>query len=167
MHSTILGIDPGYGRMGWAVGSFVRGRWEKVSYGLITTSAELSLPKRYQRLAEELHSIIANHAPDAAALESLFFSKNRTTALKVSEARGVILHTCMDAGMRIFEYTPQQVKQTVTGYGKADKQSVEKMVRQELKLGSERIIDDTIDALAIMITCAAQSKIQRAIAQQS
>lgn len=167
MRNTILGIDPGYGRMGWAVGIRVSGKWEKLAYGLITTPAELSLPERYQRLAQELRAIISEYAPDTAALESLFFSKNRTTALKVSEARGVILQTCLDLKVPVFECTPQQVKQAVTGYGKADKRSVEKMVRQELKLGTQRLVDDTIDALAIMMTCAAQIQFQRAIAQQS
>lgn len=149
---TILGIDPGYDRLGWAVGTPKGREWQSLHYGTIHTNAQQSLPERYADLAQQLRALIQTHQPAVVAIESLFFAKNQKTALKVSEARGVILQTCLAEGLRVQEFTPPQVKQALTGYGRADKKGVEKMVRMELKLGSQPIGDDAIDALAVMLT---------------
>ena len=159
MSKTILGIDPGYDRLGWAVGTPQGDNWQKVAYGCIETDSRNTLIERYQALSNELEAIIKTHQATVVAIESLFFFKNQKTALKVSEARGVIIKTCLDQGLEIAEFTPLQIKQAVTGYGRADKKSVEKMVRMQLSLGQRKIIDDAIDALGIMLTYKAQHKL--------
>ncbi|HEX9817920.1 MAG TPA: crossover junction endodeoxyribonuclease RuvC [Patescibacteria group bacterium] len=160
--TVILGIDPGYDRVGWAVGE-VRGQtWLTIHHGCLKTSKAQTLFERYRQIAQELSAIIKTHQPTILAIESLFFFKNQKTALKVSEARGVIINTCLNHDLDIAEFTPLQIKQAVTGYGRADKNSVEKMLRLELKLTEHKIIDDTIDALAVMMTYQAQSKFLRA-----
>lgn len=154
----ILGIDPGYDRMGWAVGTVRGQQWQSLHYGVIQTSSKSPLTERYKILAHDLTAIIKTHSPGVAVIESLFFFKNQKTAMKVSEARGVIIKTCLAEGLKIAEFTPLQIKQAVTGYGRADKKSVEKMIRLQLKLGDRKIMDDAIDALAIMLTYQVQSK---------
>lgn len=155
----ILGLDPGYDRLGWAVGTPTGQQWPSLQYGLIQTPKSTSQANRYQQLANELSDIIKRFQPKIAAIEQLFFAKNRSSALKVSEARGVILKVCSDHGLKIVEFAPNQIKQAVTGYGRADKKSVEKMVRLQMKLPNQPIGDDTIDALAAMLTCQAHRKI--------
>jgi crossover junction endodeoxyribonuclease RuvC len=149
---VILGIDPGYDRVGWAVGSKQGQQWLSINYGLIQTDKTTPLTERYRTLAAQLTVIIKTHQPTVAVIESLFFFKNQKTALKVSEARGVIIKTCLGAGLKIAEFTPLQIKQAVTGYGRADKTSMEKMIRLQLKLTTSKIGDDVIDALAAMLT---------------
>ncbi|MBT4124741.1 MAG: crossover junction endodeoxyribonuclease RuvC [Candidatus Pacebacteria bacterium] len=158
-NAPLLGIDPGYDRLGWAVGTPVGNNWENLIYGCIETPKEMKLFDRYKILNIELKKIIKLYKPETAIIESLFFFKNQKTALKVSEARGVILSTCFSKNMKLFEFTPLQIKQAVTGYGRADKKAVEKMVRLQLKLGSQKIIDDAIDALAVMMTYQTQRKL--------
>lgn len=155
----ILGIDPGYDRLGWAVGATNGQHWTQLHYGCIETPKQTALFDRYKLLQEELSQIISQYQPEVAVIESLFFFKNQKTALKVSEARGVILSTCFTAGLQLHEFTPLQIKQAVTGYGRADKKSLEKMVRLQLNLPKEKIIDDAIDALAVMMTYQAQRKL--------
>ena len=148
----ILGLDPGYDRLGWAVGDKKNNKWKNLHYGCIQTNKKQPLLKRYHQLDFKLNDIIRDYHPYQAAVETLFFSKNRKTALAVSEARGVILSCLIRNNLEIYEYGPGQIKQTVTGYGQADKKAVEKMVRMELSLPKEPIIDDAIDALGVMIT---------------
>lgn len=148
----ILGLDPGYDRLGWAIGEKIKNKWQNLHYACIQTNKNESLLKRYSQLDTELQKIILKHKPDHAAIETLFFSKNRKTALTVSESRGVVLSCLIRNNLEIYEYHPGQIKQTITGYGKADKKAVEKMVRMELSLSTKPIIDDAIDALGIMIT---------------
>ena len=155
----ILGIDPGYDRMGWGIGTPKGNSWTNLHHGCIQTPKDMKLFDRYQLLQEELDKIIKIHQPKIAAIESLFFFKNQKTALKVSEARGVILSTCFTNGLKLYEFTPLQIKQAATGYGRADEKSVEKMVRLQLNLTKEKIIDDAIDALAVMMTYQAQHKL--------
>jgi crossover junction endodeoxyribonuclease RuvC len=156
---TILGIDPGYDRLGWAIGTAQGRNWRDIHHGVIQTSSQESLVNRYQVLDNELTKIIKTHQPTVAAIESLFFFKNQKTALKVSEARGVIISACLRQKLTIEEFTPLQIKQAVTGYGRADKKAVEKMVRMQLKLEKQPIIDDVIDALAVMLTYKVQNKL--------
>ncbi|MFH2118349.1 MAG: crossover junction endodeoxyribonuclease RuvC [Candidatus Paceibacterota bacterium] len=159
---TILGIDPGYDRMGWAVGTAQAQNWSHLFHGCIETSKDLPLIERYRIINRELKEIIQQHRPSVAVIESLFFFKNQKTALKVSEARGVIINTCLNQNLKIAEFTPLQIKQAVTGYGRADKASVDKMVRLQLKLTDQKIIDDAMDALAVMMTYQTQMKLLKA-----
>lgn len=161
---VILGLDPGYDRLGWAVGTLKGQQWQHLEYGLIQTDATRSIHERYQQLATQLTGIIAAYSPQVAAIESLFFAKNRKTALQVSEARGIIVHTCLTHQLEIIELTPQQIKLAVTGYGRADKKSVEKMVRLQLKLGARKVKDDTIDALAVMLAGSAPHLLKNQVA---
>lgn len=159
MPPLILGIDPGYDRIGWAIGQKLDEEWKLSAFDCIRTSRQSTIIDRYYQLGEELSAIIKQHRPDQAALESLFFFKNQKTVMKVSEARGVMIDRLLQKKIKIFEYTPLQIKQAVTGYGRADKQAVEKMVRLELNLTKKDIIDDTLDALAVMMTHQANHKL--------
>lgn len=146
----IIGIDPGYDRIGLAIGHKVGSAWQLPDYRCLQTDKTHTLFERYQQIATELEQLITTHRVQEAAIESLFWFKNQSTALDVSEARGVIIATLLRQHIQISEYTPLQIKQAVTGYGRSDKQAVAKMVRLELGL-TGTIIDDTIDALAALI----------------
>ncbi len=148
----IIGIDPGFDRVGWGVLSCHHRQFEVLAYGCIQTNHQSDIFARYQQIMTEIDKILAAHQPTAAAIESLFFAKNQKTALRVSEARGLIISHLLTAGCQVVEYTPQAVKIAVTGYGRADKQAVEKMIRSELKLDQLSLIDDTLDALAVAVT---------------
>ena len=161
--SRTLAIDPGYDRLGWAVGEkdLARGpsraanaRNDRVlEYGLITTKREEDHYHRYWNIDEELTAIVKKWQPRWIVLEKLFLQKNQKTVMGVSEVRGVIMSVGFRHGLELVEFTPPQVKQAVTGYGRAEKGAVEKMVRLELNLDPKvKIIDDTIDALAILLT---------------
>ena len=147
----ILAIDPGYDRIGWAVGTKWKAKVQIIDYGCIQTTKTDDMMTRYRQINYELQEIVNNHRPVKAIIESLFFFKNQKTALKVSEARGVIISCLLRNGVEIKELTPLQIKSAVTGYGRADKKSVEKMVRMELKLENIDIIDDAIDALGMLM----------------
>lgn len=155
----IIAIDPGYDRVGWSVGTKTGAQLTVVEYGIIQTQKSASIFERYHQIETELEAIVSRHQPDEAALETLFFSKNQTTAMRVAEARGLILATLIRRDIHCFEYGPGQIKQAVTGYGKADKKAIEKMVRLQLKLPTAKLVDDTLDALAILLTHASQLKI--------
>lgn len=150
----ILGIDPGYDRLGWAIGRGLNQTPQILAYGCLQTKSGDSLSQRYLSLDKQLTQILEKWQPTQLAIETLFFSKNKTTALKVSESRGVVLSCCARHGLKIFEYHPNQIKLAAAGHGHADKRAVEKMVRLQLKLKNEKIIDDAIDALAIVLTHA-------------
>ncbi len=156
----IIGIDPGYDRVGVAVGQKNSKNWQLLTYKCIQTDKKAKLFDRYAQIAAELEELVTKHQVTEAGIESLFFFKNKSTALDVSEARGVIIATLMRQKIKIAEYTPLQIKQSLTGYGRADKKAVEKMVRMELTLEG-KIIDDTIDALAIMICHECSRKLQK------
>lgn len=146
----IIGIDPGYDRVGLAIGQKDGQSWQIMAHACIQTDKKTHLFARYAQIAEELEKLILKYKVTEAGIESLFWFKNKSTALDVSEARGIIIATLLRQGIKISEYTPLQIKQSLTGYGRADKKAVEKMVRMELAL-EDKIIDDTIDALATMI----------------
>ncbi|MBP3308879.1 MAG: crossover junction endodeoxyribonuclease RuvC [Clostridia bacterium] len=152
----ILGIDPGLAIVGWAVLEAVRGNTRPIAYGAITTPAHTDIEKRLVMIEEDLAEIIEKYKPEEVAIEELFFNTNSTTAIAVAEARGVILLTAHKAGVRIYEYTPLQVKSAVVGYGKAEKHQVIAMVTSILKLPKPPKPDDTADAVAIAL-CHAQS----------
>lgn len=147
----VLGIDPGFGRVGYGVIQFVRNKYHVLEYGCITTEANSDFPKRLQKIEKDLEDIISRYKIDAASIEELYFNTNSKTAIKVAEARGVILNTLVRNEIDIFEYTPLQAKLAIVGYGRADKVQVKKMVQQFLGLEKMPKLDDTTDALAIAI----------------
>ena len=147
----ILGIDPGLAIVGWAVIDSDRGRLSPVAYGAITTPAHTPVEFRLNMIKIDLETIIDKYQPDEMAIEELFFNTNITTGIAVAEARGVILCTAYEKGLKISEYTPLQVKQSVVGYGKAEKHQVIAMVTSILKLKNPPKPDDTADAVAIAI----------------
>lgn len=155
----ILGIDPGFGRMGFGVIEERKGNWVCLDYGCIETSADSSFVERLVIIHEELKKIIDKYQIQRAAVEDLFFAKNAKTAIKVGQARGAILLTLHQAGIPIDEFTPLQVKQSVVGYGKAEKMQIQKMVMMILGIKAKKIQDDAADALAIALTCASNIKL--------
>lgn len=148
----ILGIDPGYGRIGWGVIEGDKNSWKLVASGCLETKASTPFLKRLQELRNHLQQVIKKYKPDKAGVEQLFFAKNAKTAMDVGQARGVILVTLFDAGLPIIEATPMQVKQSVVGYGKADKLQIQHMVALQLGLKNKKMQDDMADALAIALT---------------
>ncbi len=149
----ILGIDPGTAKIGFGVINKTR-ELKLIEYGCIQTPKNLKDSQRLIKLHEQLQKIIKKHKPDMVAVEDLFFFKNLKTAISVSQARGVILLTAAKLKVPISEYTPLQIKQAVTGYGRAEKKQVQKMVKMILNLKKIPKPDDAADALAAAICCA-------------
>lgn len=149
----IIGIDPGTGILGFGVIDVLKGGATKmVTAGVVTTPAHTPLDERLEDIFDSLTEIIAETSPDVMSIEKLFFAQNVTTAMSVSHARGVAMLTGRKARIPIAEYTPLQIKQTLTGYGKADKKQVQEMVKLHLKLSQIPKPDDAADALAAAIT---------------
>lgn len=147
--TRILGIDPGYGRLGYAVIDVVKGKPKAVTYGVITTPARTSMPDRLLEIAADVRSVIAKYEPTRLVIEELFFAKSTTTALKVAEVRGVIFLLAAESGLEVVEVKPNAVKLALTGYGKADKRQMQDMVKVVFDLKKAPKIDDAADALAI------------------
>lgn len=156
----IIGIDPGTATIGWGIIEERSGNATPVAYGHISTHKDLSPARRLSLLADELEAILRLHAPEEAAVEELFFSNNAKTAISVAQARGVILLTLERFGVIIDGYTPNQVKQALTGYGSADKRQMQFMTKNVLRLPDIPKPDDTADALAIAL-CHAFSRKSR------
>lgn len=151
--TLVLGIDPGTATTGYGLVRDQRdGSLQAVDYGVIVTPKDLPMPQRLVLLHNELQTLIARHQPDTAGLEKLFFQKNITTAISVGQARGVILLALAQAGLDVGEYTPNEIKQAVSGYGAAGKKQMQEMVRVLLALPNTPQPDDAADALAIAIT---------------
>lgn len=144
----ILGIDPGTGICGFGV---IEGK-KMIDCGVISTPPRTPLPDRLLDIYESMHEVIKQNQPDVVSIEKLFFSKNITTGITVAEARGVILLVCKQHNLPTFEYTPNEIKKVLTGYGSADKKQVQEMVRLHLKLEQVPKPDDAADALAAAIT---------------
>ena len=157
----IVGIDPGTATTGYGVVEETAGHLTLVCYGTICTPSNRQMPLRLLELHSQLMDLLALHAPDTAAVESLFFQKNVRTALSVGQARGVALLAIAERSVPVSEYTPLQVKQAVTGYGGAEKRQVQIMVRTLLGLADEPKPDDAADALAVAICHAHAYKILR------
>ncbi len=148
-----IGIDPGTATTGYGLVRLEEdGALTAVAFGTILTSKESSLQARLSELYDQLQEVLRKYKPDTAAVEKLFFQKNTTTAMAVGQARGVVLLALNQAGVDLSEYTPNEVKQAVAGYGSADKHQVQEMVRVLLGLDSIPKPDDAADALAIAIT---------------
>ena len=148
----ILGIDPGYATVGYGVVDIQGGRYHSVEHGAIVTRPEDDFPRRLEIIFDAAYSVMQKYRPQALSLEKLFFANNKTTAIGVAEARGVILLAARKAGVPVYEYTPMHVQQAVTGYAGAPKPQVQEMVRRLLCLQSVPKPDDTADALAMAIT---------------
>ena len=152
----ILGIDPGYAIVGYGAVRYECNQFKPIEYGAVTTPAGMEFTSRLEMIYDGITDILSRLKPDAMSVEKLFFNTNTTTAIDVAEARGVILLAGKKACVPVFEYTPLQVKQAVTGYGKADKKQVMEMTKMLLKLEKVPKPDDTADALAMAI-CHAHS----------
>ncbi|HTK39452.1 MAG TPA: crossover junction endodeoxyribonuclease RuvC [Patescibacteria group bacterium] len=150
----IIGIDPGTGILGFGVIDARGAKTQLVEAGVIRTPAHTPLPDRLEEIYNGLTEIIASTKPEVMAIEKLFFAQNVTTAMSVAHARGVAMLTAKQASLYIEEYTPLQIKQTMTGYGRADKKQVQEMVRMQLGLTEVPKPDDCADALAAAIMCA-------------
>jgi len=153
---VILGIDPGYAIVGAGVVNYIGNKFELLEACAVTTKAGTEFTKRLNSIYDGVEQLITAHKPAAMAIEKLFFNTNTTTAIDVAQARGVILLAAARHSVPVFEYTPLQVKQSVTGYGRADKKQVQEMVRLLLNLSACPKPDDVADALAIAI-CHAHS----------
>lgn len=152
----VLGIDPGTATTGFGVVDFVGGKPVFVDAGVITTKPDTVMSKRLDIIYKELGEIIAELKPDCVGMELLYFATNVTTAMTVAQARGVAMLAVEQAGLELGEYTPLQIKQAITGYGKADKKQMQEMVKMLLGLNAVPKPDDAADGLAIAITHAHQ-----------
>jgi len=146
---TIVGVDPGYGILGYGVLEKEGNKIKYVTHGVITTKKEIEIPERLGYIYSEFVKILDEFSPDVCAMERLFFYKNAKTAIHVGEARGVILLAISQKNIPLKEFTPYQVKNNVTGYGKANKMQVQKMMKILLNLNEIPKPDDAADALAV------------------
>ncbi len=147
----ILGIDPGYAIVGFGIIEAKNGYYRALNYGAVKTPAGIEFGMRLKKIYDAMGELISADRPEAAAVEKLYFSSNKTTAIGVAEARGVILLALAQAEIPLYEYTPMQVKQAVTGYGKAEKFQVQEMTRRLLRLPEIPKPDDTADALGLAV----------------
>jgi len=152
----IIGIDPGYATVGWGVVDYRGASFKAVAYGAIITAPELPFERRLEEIFDQLGLLFEQHAPGEMGIEKLYFAKNVTTGIDVAGARGVVLLQARKYRLSIGEYTPMQVKQSVVGYGKAEKNQVMQMTKTMLALPALPKPDDTADALAVAI-CHAHS----------
>ena len=155
---TILGVDPGYAILGWGIIEYRSSIHRLVAYGTVETDKDMPMPLRLKEIYTGLTALIEKYRPDTCAIEELFFNSNQKTAIKVGEARGAAIVACAEAGLEVFEYTPLQIKQALTGYGRADKSQMQEMVRQILGLERAPRPDDAADAVAAAI-CHANSSV--------
>lgn len=151
----ILGIDPGYDRIGVAIIEKDGSNETLVYSDCFQTPKDLEVSERINLFITELTKLFTEHAIEEFAIENLFFNQNKTTAMRVAEARGAMISTAKQSGLIVAEYTPLQIKQAVTGYGKADKNQVHTMIKQLVKLDDRKYIDDEIDAIAVALTHSA------------
>ena len=154
----ILGIDPGFAITGYSIIDYIGNKFYLRTSGAILTEAKTSFPLRLEKINKELAEIIENYNPDAMSIEELFFNNNAKTAINVAQARGVILVTARMHNLDIFEYTPLKVKQAVTGYGRADKIQVQRMVKMILNEEKLPKLDDVTDSMAMAICHAHSAK---------
>ena len=148
----VLGIDPGYALMGWGVVETQGSRMKLINYGCVETKAGVPMQNRLRTLQLGVRDLLRIYKPDDVAFEELFFARNVTTALMVGAARGAAIIAAAEYTENLYEYTPMQIKQAVTGYGKADKRQVQQMVKLLLNLDQVPRPDDAADAIACAIT---------------
>ncbi len=158
----VLGIDPGTAITGYGVvQEHDDGALEAIAYGVVRTPARHPMAERLQMLYEQISALIHEHQPDAAAVETLYFGRNVTTAITVAQGRGVVLLALAQAGVPIHEYKPAEIKQAIAGYGNADKSQVQEMIRRLLALESIPKPDDAADGLGVAITYLNSSRFER------
>lgn len=155
----ILGIDPGYAIVGIGVLEYKGNKFRPIEYNAITTHASMATSLRLRKIKEEINEYLYKYKPDAVAIEELFFNSNAKTAIAVAQARGVLVAEVADKEIPIYEYTPLQIKQAVTGYGRAEKGQIQQMVKMLLNLNAIPKPDDAADALAVAICHAHSSHI--------
>ncbi len=153
---VILGFDPGLATLGYGAIESVNGQNKVIDYGVILTPKQENLANRLLMIEDSLKKVLEKFKPDEIAVEELFFAKNVTTGINVAHARGIILLTATKFCGKLFEYTPLQIKQALTGYGRADKNQIQQMVKTFLRLKSVPKPDDAADALAVAL-CHAQT----------
>lgn len=166
----VLGIDPGYAIVGCGAVNYERGKFSLIDMRAITTPPKMPFEKRLESIYDDMCALIEETKPDSMAIEELFFSQNKTTGIYVAQARGVILLAAAKYGVEPFEYNPMQVKQSVVGYGKAEKAQVMEMTKKLLNLKERPKPDDVADALAIAIChshSASVSMLRRAVLNDS
>lgn len=155
----VLAIDPGYDRLGIAI--IEKNKKEVLIFSeCFQTNKDKNINERMMLIGQRVRDVISLYKPNALAIEDLFFAKNTKTALKVSESRGVVIFQATDAGLDIFEYTPNQIKVAATGYGKSTKKEVHTMVERLIDIGNEKKMDDEVDAIAIGLTFFASYRLQ-------
>ena len=147
----ILGIDPGYAIVGYGVLEYKNNHFSVIDYGAITTDAGMPFNRRLEHIYDEMTELFNKYRPDAMSIEKLFYNSNAKTVIDVSQARGVIMLAAQKNKVPAFEYTPLQVKQSVVGYGRAEKKQVQEMIKRILFLEKVPKPDDTADALAMAI----------------
>ena len=151
----ILGIDPGIGICGFGlIETTSRAGARALDFGAVTTTVDAPLPARLKELYDSLSEVFEETKPEMVAVEKLFFAKNITTGIAVAEARGIVLLVAEQHGLSVYEYTPNEIKKSLTGYGAATKTQIEEMVRVHLGLEHKPKPDDAADALAVAITCS-------------
>lgn len=163
----VLGIDPGTALCGYGLVRSENDEFSLTAYGAVSTPANSPLPSRLHQIYDSLSKMVAQHKPDAAAVEKLFFAKNARTALAVGHARGVALLVAAQANLPVYEYTPNEIKQAIVGYGGADKHQVQQMVRVLLRLDFVPEPDDAADAIAIAICHLQTAHLREMIENQS
>lgn len=156
---VIIGVDPGYAIVGIGAIELKGSKFRTLDYGAITTEAGEKTTSRLRQIYNGMTFYLNKYKPDCVSIEELFFNSNKTTAIKVAQARGVILLAATNAGIPVYEYTPLQVKQSVTGYGRADKTQVQTMIKMLLHLDKIPKPDDAADALALAICHANSSRL--------
>lgn len=147
----ILGLDPGLAILGFGIIDEEGNKLKLVDYGIINSEPDITFPERLKLLYDDLDFLINRYKPDIVAVEELFYNRNATTAIKVAQARGVQVLCCQQHDLPLYEFTPLQVKQTITGYGRADKKQVQLMVKNLLNMDQMPQPDDAADAIAIAI----------------
>ncbi len=156
----ILGIDPGLATIGYGIIDVENSKSKVISYGVISTPKDKTMPERLAIIESDLITIIERFSPDEVAIEELFFNTNITTGINVAHARGVIVLTCLKKVGKLFEYTPLQIKQALTGYGRAEKRQIQQMTKTFLNLQSVPKPDDAADALAVALTHSHTNKLK-------
>lgn len=147
----ILGLDPGLAILGFGIIDEEGNKLKLVDYGIINSEPDITFPERLKLLYDDLDFLINRYKPDIVSVEELFYNRNATTAIKVAQARGVQVLCCQQHDLPLYEFTPLQVKQTITGYGRADKKQVQLMVKSLLNMDHMPQPDDAADAIAIAI----------------
>jgi crossover junction endodeoxyribonuclease RuvC len=156
----ILGIDPGYDRLGIAIiEKPYKGKESLLYSDCFTTSSKDDIYTRLEQIGTEISSVIEKFKPDALAIENLFITKNQKTAMRVSEARGIIIYECLKNSLDVFEYSPMQIKTAITSDGTSDKERMIKMVNLLIKIPKKKALDDEYDAIAVALTHSAYCKI--------